>query len=158
MTPKEVFLSHSSKNRASATGLADTLRNHGVPVWYSSINIRSAQQWHDEIGKALKRCDWFLLLITKASCKSKWVKQELSYALNHRQYNNHILPIKAEKCPYEALSWTLGNFQMVDFDVRNNRGFKEILATWGIGFDPDKKGDGKADRASKHTRRRRRAA
>jgi TIR domain len=139
MIPKEVFLSHSAKNRKDATLLAETLRNHGVPVWYSPSNIKSAQQWHDEIGKALRRCTWFLLLLTRASVSSKWVKMELAYAMNHRQYNAHILPIKAEKCNYEDLSWTLGSIQMVNFSNGSDKCFREILGTWGLGLDPSKK-------------------
>jgi TIR domain len=136
MIPKEVFLSHSVKNKAVASALADTLRRHGVPVWYSSTNIRSAQDWIEEIGKGLSRCDWFLLLLSKASVASKWVKMELNYALNHSQYDDHILSIKIEDCNHEDLSWTLGIFQMVHFNGKSNAGYEEILKTWGLGFDP----------------------
>ena len=51
MPPKEVFLSHSSANDVVTRRLAETLRNHGIPVWYSATNIRGSQQWQDEIGK-----------------------------------------------------------------------------------------------------------
>jgi hypothetical protein len=140
MIPKEVFLSHSAKNKAQASPLAETLRKHGVPVWFSPTNIQSAQQWHDEIGKALRRCDWFLILLSKASVDSKWVRLELSYALNHSQYDNHILPVKIEDCDPEQLSWTLGVFQMVDFNGDSDDGYKRILNTWGLGFDPTNRG------------------
>ncbi|MXW48744.1 MAG: TIR domain-containing protein [Gammaproteobacteria bacterium] len=59
--PNEVFLSHSSVDRAFVTQLAKVMRGHGIPVWYSETNIRGAQQWHDEIGAALRRCDWLIL-------------------------------------------------------------------------------------------------
>ena len=106
MPPKEIFLSHSSQDENIARSIANTLRNHGVPVWYSPTNIRSAQQFHDEIGKALKRCDWFLLLLTPNSIKSRWVKRELMYALIHGQYEDHIIPVLAADCSYRSLSWT----------------------------------------------------
>jgi hypothetical protein len=140
MIPKEVFLSHSVKNKARASVLANTLRKHGVPVWYSPTNIRSAQQWQDEVGKALRRCDWFLVLLSQASIASKWVKMELSYALSHSQYDDHILPVKIEDCDHEELSWTLGLFQMVEFKGKSDDGYTEILRTWGLGFDPANKG------------------
>lgn len=140
MTPKEVFLSHSAKNKASASALVKTLRNHGVPIWYSPTTIRGAQQWHDEIGKALRRCDWFLVLLSQASVCSKWVKMELSYALNHSQYDDHILPIQIEDCDPEQLSWTLGMFQMVQLNGKSDDGYTEILKAWGLGFDPANKG------------------
>ena len=61
MMPQEVFLSHASADRAFADRVADVLRRHGIPVWYSPTNILGAQQWHDEIGAALKRCDWWVV-------------------------------------------------------------------------------------------------
>lgn len=70
MPPQEIFLSHSSADRIIADSVVATLRNHGNPVWYSQTNILGAQQWHDEIGKALKRCDWFVVILSPDSVKS----------------------------------------------------------------------------------------
>jgi len=58
MIPNEVFLSHSSLDHDFVTNLANVLRRHGVPVWYSPINILGAQQWHDEIGAAFQIVDF----------------------------------------------------------------------------------------------------
>ncbi len=138
MPPKEVFLSHSSDNKDVTEKIASTLRNHNIPVWYSDTNIKGAQQWHDEIGKALRRCDWFMLLLSPSSVNSRWVKMELGYALNHSQYDERILPVLLEDCDVESLSWTLDFFQTVNFDGTAEDGFRDILNTWGFGFDPEK--------------------
>jgi hypothetical protein len=138
MIPKEVFLSHSSNNTPVAKSVGETLRSHGVPVWFSLTNIMTAQQWQDEIGKALRRCDWFMVLLSNDSVNSKWVRLELQYALNHSQYDNHIIPVKIEFCEYEELSWTLGVFQMVDLSNSKEEAFSQILRSWGLGFDKDK--------------------
>lgn len=135
MIPKEVFLSHSSINLLIATNLANTLRNHGVPIWFSPTNIVTAEQWHDEIGKALRRCDWFMILLSNAAVNSIWVRRELQYALRHNQYDNHIIPVIIENCDYEELSWTLGMFQMVDMTNNRDDAFTQILRAWGLGFD-----------------------
>lgn len=76
--PREVFLSHAAQDRKFATRLSKLLKHHRVAVWYSRKNLRGAQQWHDEIGKALERCDWFLLVLSPDSVKSMWVKRELA--------------------------------------------------------------------------------
>jgi hypothetical protein len=60
--PTEVFISHSSKNADFISRLNGVLTDHKVKSFVSKANIRGAQQWHDEIGTALKRCDWFLLV------------------------------------------------------------------------------------------------
>lgn len=138
MPPKEVFLSHSSQDREITERIAETVRNHGIPVWYSATNIRGAQQWHDEIGKALKRCDFFIVLLSNSSISSQWVKRELSYALNHAQYTEKILPITLEACDYESLSWTLESFQMIDLAGDYEEGCRNIMNTWGFGLELDK--------------------
>lgn len=132
--PREVFLSHASPDRAFADRLAATLRRHHVPVWYSRTNIAGAQQWHDEIGDALSRCDAFVVVLSPAAVSSQWVKHELVYALNHRQFAGRITPALLRPCRHERLSWTLGNLQFVQFDRGFENGCRDLMRTWGLGF------------------------
>jgi len=134
MPPKEVFLSHSSLDRDFADSIAETLRKHGIPVWYSQTNILGAQQWHDEIGEALKRCDWFVVILTENSVRSTWVKREVMFVLNDNRFANKIIPILYEPCDYDNLSWTLSLFQTIDFSKNSDEGFRELLRTWGFGY------------------------
>jgi hypothetical protein len=73
------------------------LTAHKVKSFVSKANIRGAQQWHDEIGTALKRCDWFLLVLSPQSVRSMWVKHEY------------------KQCDKDALSWTLSSIEWIDF-------------------------------------------
>ena len=91
--PLEVFLSHSSVDRTFVKKLAHTLRCHGVPVWYSETNKRGAQVWHDEIGGALRRCDWMVLILSPDAVDSKWVKRELVFSLQQDRLDGRIVPI-----------------------------------------------------------------
>lgn len=134
MQPSEVFLSHSDRNRDAASQLVEVLTRHGVPVWYSRKDILGAQQWHDEIGAALARCDWFLLLLSPAAVHSAWVKHELMYVLRVDRYQGRIVPLIYEKCDHAALSWTLGGLQMLDLSDDFGRGCRELLRIWGIGY------------------------
>ena len=132
--PREVFLSHASKDRRFASSIAAVLREHGVPVWYSETNLLGAQQWHDEIGAALARCDWFLVILSPQATRSKWVKRELLYALRTPRYEDHIVPIRFRVCDTDRLSWTLDDAQAVDFTGDSDAGFRALLRTWGLGF------------------------
>jgi len=98
--------------------------------------LRGAQQWHDEIGAALNRCDWFIVLISKSAVKSKWVKHELVFALDSARYENKVLPVKIGACDPAQLSWTLKNFQIVDFTGGFMKGARALLRIWGITFRP----------------------
>jgi hypothetical protein len=135
--PREVFLSHSSGDRKTAQRIAETLRRHGVPVWYSQTNLLGAQQWHDEIGKALARCDWFLLLLSPKAVRSEWVKRELLYALRDLRYRDRIVPALHRVCDADKLSWTLNSFQQIDFTGDFSSGCEALLRTWGLGFQSD---------------------
>ncbi len=138
--PKEIFLSHSSKDRKFATELAGALRHHGISVWYSQTHIKGAQQWHDEIGKALRRCNWFVVILSPSAVKSIWVKNELLFALNQHRYRNRIAPVLYKNCKYENLSWTLSNFQIVDFRTSQENGYRDLLRVWGIVKSPKPRG------------------
>lgn len=132
--PHEVFLSHSTKDRGFSARIAAVLRLHGIPLWYSATNIVGAKQWHDEIGAALARCDWFIVVLSPHSIKSKWVKLEYLYALNNSRYNNRIIPISYKPCNYEDLSWTLGAVQFVDFTTDFDEGCRNLLRVWRLSY------------------------
>lgn len=129
---REIFLSHASQDQAKARQLREVLVGHGVSVWFSPHHIRGAQQWHDEIGTALARCTWFLVLLTPHAVKSMWVQRELKYALMERRYEGRIVPLLFRKCNYRALSWTLPQFQMIDFTKDYERACEALLRVWEI--------------------------
>ncbi len=134
MRPVEVFLSHPHHDRDMAARIAQVLDAHGVPVWFGPADILGAQQWHDEIGAALERCDWFAVLLSPAAVDSMWVKRELCFALGEERYDKHIVPIRHRDCDFNKLSWTLPSFQMVDFSGEFAAGCRELLRIWGIGL------------------------
>jgi len=137
--PKELFLSHSSLDRAFAVRLARDLRRHSIAVWYSETDILGAQQWHDEIGAALDRCDWFAVVLSPAAVSSRWVKRELLFALNEPRYDKHLVPLVYQACEHKYLSWSLAAFQMIDFTGNYTAGCRELLRIWGLGFKAGRK-------------------
>ena len=137
--PDEVFLSHSSADREFVTVLSDTLIRHGVPVWYSDTNILGSQQWHDEIGAALNRCDWMVLVLSPDSVESIWVKREVLFALMQSRYAEKIVPLVHKNCDFDKLSWVLSQYQMVDFQDDFQNGCKELLRIWDIGYISNEK-------------------
>lgn len=132
--PNEVFLSHSNLDQSFVTSIAEVLRRHGIPTWHSRTNIVGAQQWHDEIGDALKRCDWFILVLSPNSVGSIWVKREALFALNDNRYADKIIPLLYQPCDYDQLSWTLSLLQMVDFTGDFDDGCRALLRVWGVGY------------------------
>ena len=134
--PNEVFLSHSSEDQPFAAEITGLLRRHGIPVWYSRTNIIGAQQWHDEIGAALRRCDWLVVLLSPHSVDSVWVKREVLFSLNDHRYAERIVPVLYQPCDYDQLSWTLSLLQIVDFTESFEVGCRALLQVWGVGYRP----------------------
>ncbi len=99
------------------------LRTHGMPVWHSRSNIVGARQWHDEIGSALKRCDWFIVVLSPESVEV--------YMGEVR-----IIPLLYQPRDYEKLSWTLSISQIVDFSRSFEEGCRDLLRVWGVGYNP----------------------
>jgi hypothetical protein len=134
-TPTEVFLSHSHHDKRLTVRIASELRRHGIAVWYSEKHIAGAQRWVDEIGLALKRCDWFVVVLTPEAVASMWVKREVTAALMDGKYNDRIVPLFAKDCDYEQLGWPLTALQTISL-----RAFKpaiaELLRIWGVTYRP----------------------
>jgi hypothetical protein len=136
MLPNELFLSHAGADREIASHLVGTLRRHSVPVWYSRTDLVGAQQWHDEIGAALARCDWFALILTRKAVESMWVKREFVFALQQNRYQERIVPLLYEPCDVSRLSWVLPSLQIIDFQPDLEDGYRQLLRLWGIGYRP----------------------
>ncbi|MBV8858792.1 MAG: toll/interleukin-1 receptor domain-containing protein [Acidobacteria bacterium] len=143
MPPKEVFISHSDLDEKFVSALAGMLRRHNVPVWYSKTNTSGVEDWYDQIGEALNRCDWFVVVMSPNSTRSQWVKRELVFALTEKRYNNRIVPIlylppqHRKKFDYKrTLFWSLAGMSIKDFRGKRVDGYRELLKTWGIGYKP----------------------
>ncbi len=134
--PINCFLSHSHRDKPFADRLADTLAGHGVETWYSARQIMAAGQWHDEIGKALEHCDWFLLVLSTSAVNSIWVKRELLYALDEARFVGRITPLLLRPCNWKKLSWTLKAIQRVDFCQDYGVGCQALFQSWGIEYRP----------------------
>jgi hypothetical protein len=134
VAPSEVFLSHSTKNDVFIGRLQTVLSDYGVKTFVSKTSIRGAQQWHDEIGTALKRCGWFLLVLSPQSVHSAWVKHDLIYALQANRYRGRIIPVVYKNCDKEALSWTLPAIECVDFRSDFDEGCRQLLDIWHLEY------------------------
>lgn len=139
MPPVKVFLSHSDRDRKFVMGLAKVLQRHGVQVWYSRTSISAARQWYDEIGTALNKCNWFLVVLTPDALKSNWVWEEVVYATTVRRYRRRIVPLVYKSSNYKKKFWTLSNIEAVDFTVKGTKRYRDLLSLWKIEYQPHSK-------------------
>lgn len=128
--PKELFLSHSTADQVFVGKVALLLRKNGIRVWYSRHHLVGSDRWHDEIGRALRRCDWFLVVLSKNSVASMWVRREVVFALKQRRFQTRIIPLLYKDCSPDRLSWALDDSQMVDFRKGFEAGANKLLKMW----------------------------
>lgn len=134
--PQHCFLSHSHYNKDFADKLAKVLADHAIEAWYAPNQIKGADQWYDEIGEALARCDWFLLVLSPSAIKAPYVKKEYIYAEDERRLVGRITPLLYRDCKWKQKLWTLRGVQWVDFRKDFDAGCRDLLAIWGIEYRP----------------------
>ena len=133
--PTEVFLSHASADRVFADAFAATFIAHGVPVWYSRTNLLDAQLWIEEIGLALDRCDWFIVLTSNAAALSTWLKREAGYALGQSQFFGRLSVIALDECDPKLVVGALASIQQTRMSGDFEAACASVLRAWGIGLD-----------------------
>src|SRR5438046_1433154 len=88
----QVFISHSSHNRAFVEReLLPLLKSNGIGTWYSRDDIRTAEDWERSILRGLRECDWFLLVMSPQAAHSRWVRDEVHWAMDERP--EHVIPL-----------------------------------------------------------------
>jgi hypothetical protein len=80
----------------------------------------------------------FVLILSPQAVQSIWVKRELHFALNKPRFDQRIIPIFYKDCDFESLSWTLENYQRVDFTQDFVDGCRDFLRIWGISYNEHK--------------------
>jgi hypothetical protein len=78
----DVFISYAREDRGQAQALADYLRSQGVEVWWDE-QILGSDDFYDVILAALSRAKAAVVIWTKSSVKSRFVRDEARFALHH---------------------------------------------------------------------------
>jgi tetratricopeptide (TPR) repeat protein len=96
MAQMQVFVSHSSKDKAFCDRLVGALRGAGADVWYDEHNL-GAGVLRREIMKQLAERPIVIVILSKAALTSDWVQDECEWAYNllKREPNRMILPVVA---------------------------------------------------------------
>ena len=75
-----VFISHSSKQKATADDLHFMLKQAGYDPILDSYDIKGGQQIPKRIESLIRDSDYFILLLSQESLESRWVQVEISLA------------------------------------------------------------------------------
>ena len=132
---KHIFISYAHQDSDFVKDLVSSLEQYPeLKVTYDKKNLAPGDSLFD-IFTEIEQCDFFLVVISKSSIQSNWVKQELSIAFIRRiQVGNiTIIPLITEdtKIP-PAISDTI----YVDFRKQFADALKELVETFQLMTPP----------------------
>ena len=85
-----VFVSYSTQDLATADALCSWIRQAGAEAFLAEYSVIPSAPLADEIVKAAKNCDLFVLLWSQNARGSEWVPQEIGIA---KGLNKPIVPV-----------------------------------------------------------------
>lgn len=104
-TPPHVFISHSTQDKAFVRKLVSDLKELGIKVWLDETEILPGESILEKISDGIKDTNYLLVVLSKASVASPWVRSELNAAL-FREINHKgmiVLPAKIDDCEVPPL-------------------------------------------------------
>ena len=111
----KVFISHATDDRRRAQYLGRLLKQSGIDYFFSREHLDHGHNWYRGIGDGLESCNWLVIIATPAAVRNGWVRNEVTYALVERRYNNRVVPLLFEDCQLPRLAWSLRAIQYLDF-------------------------------------------
>ena len=73
-----------------------------------------------------------IVILSRAAIASRWVKREVTYAIEESRFDGRIVPVQINDCEAKDLSWVLPQIQTIDFIGRFDDACRELLDIWGI--------------------------
>lgn len=109
----DVFISYSHHDKKIADALCHYLEQNNIKCWIAPRDINSGEEYGEVIERAICNSRIFLLLYSKDSSVSPWVKGELNIAFSEEKY---IAPVRIDNTTIEGSNRLILN-QMHWIDV-----------------------------------------
>ncbi len=121
---KDLFLSYASKGKKQATLFVQALEKEGWSIWWDR-RLLGGEEFSLKIQSELEKSRCVIVLWSKISVASRWVKAECSAAANK---GKTIIPVFLEKVEPPLEFNQLNAIDLVGWDdSRNNPEFKRLL-------------------------------
>jgi hypothetical protein len=121
-----VFISYSSADRAFVEDLVKKLNERLVDVWYDKWEVKVGDSIIERINEGLDKADYLIVVLSKNSVKSRWVKLELEAAMiKIIEKGAFILPILLEDC---EIPFLLKGRRYANFKDDPKQAFDDLLS------------------------------
>ena len=128
----KVFICHSSKDKERfVRDFATKLIDNGVDTWFDEWEIKLGDSLASKIFEGIKECDFFIIILSKNSVKSKWVKEELDSATIKRiEEKTRIIPIIIDNIGEDEIPYEIKHLHWIKINEDNyEEGFKKVINT-----------------------------
>ena len=119
----KLFLSHTSKHKATTARLQQNLRRYGISAFVAHEDIEPTKEWLEEIEKGLFSMDALAAILTPGFHESDWTDHEVGVAVGRDVV---VVPIRKGLDPYgfigkyqgyQAATRTVGEVAQAIFDI-----------------------------------------
>jgi formylglycine-generating enzyme required for sulfatase activity len=122
-----VFISYCHADSHFVDRLADDLKASGVDVWIDKWKIKVGDSITQKIDEGIGASDRLIVVLSRASVSSKWVREELNAATIknvEREKHAYILPVLIEDCELPTL---LQHRKYANFKDEPEQAIQELL-------------------------------
>lgn len=125
---RDIFLSHSNKDKDDVRKLAQDLKNAGAKVWFDEWDIKLGKSIIKSVENGLFNSKFVGIWITKNAINSGWVEKEWQSKLKDEIEKGDVTvsPLLAEKC---QLPLFLQDKLYADFTENYDTAFSKLLRT-----------------------------
>jgi hypothetical protein len=144
MTPIDIFISYKREERALTEHVANALREEGY-VSVTDLNIQKAESFSDAIDAMIQSARLVIVLWTKESAQSDWVRKEAEEAWRLKKY----FGVMIEKLPLEDLPLAVRHSNYLDISGKHiSKGSSDIVSEVNKTIDRPKSAPGNATKDS----------
>ncbi|HKL93694.1 MAG TPA: toll/interleukin-1 receptor domain-containing protein [Clostridia bacterium] len=94
---KEIFISHSSKDKDRVDEILKVIEDAGIKCWIAPRDVLGGMAYAEEIVDGIKACRIVLLVVSASIVKSEHILNEVELAINNSKI---ILPFKIDPIEY----------------------------------------------------------
>jgi hypothetical protein len=108
----DVFVSYSSRDKATADAVCATLESRGIRCWIAPRDVMGGTDWGEAIVKAIRGCRVMVLVFSSHANQSPQVRREVQRAFER---GLTVIPLRVEDvAPVESLEYYIGPVHWLD--------------------------------------------
>ena len=104
---------HQPDKKRVVEMIVNPLKEHGFQVFFSDDYVSPGEDFAERIGQALADSAWFVVAATEPAVRSRWVREEVRFALEAEHLEGRILAARLDDVALDLLDWRLERRQHV---------------------------------------------